>query len=33
MEWDGKDLGPIEYFIRFKIIRDRKNRTLIISQF
>ena len=31
-EWDGKDLGLIECFIRFKIIRDRKNRSLIISQ-
>ena len=31
-EWDGKDLGPTECFVGFKIIRDRKNRTLIISQ-
>ena len=31
-EQDGKDLGLIEYFIRFKIIRDRKNHNLIISQ-
>ena len=30
-EWDGKDLGPTECFVGFKIIRDRKNRTLTIS--
>jgi hypothetical protein len=31
-EWDGKDLGPAEYFIGFEIIRDRKNCSLTISQ-
>jgi hypothetical protein len=31
-EWKGKDLGPINCFIRFEIIRNRRNRTLTITQ-
>ena len=31
-EQNSKDLGPIECFIGFEIIRDRKNYSLIISQ-
>jgi hypothetical protein len=31
-EWKGKDLGPIDCFIGFEIIRNRRNRTLTITQ-
>jgi hypothetical protein len=31
-KWKGKDLGPINCFIGFEITRNRRNRTLIITQ-
>ena len=31
-EWKGQDLGPVECFIGFEITRDRRNRTLTITQ-
>jgi hypothetical protein len=31
-KWKGKDLGPINCFIGFEITRNRRNRTLTITQ-
>ena len=31
-EFDGKDLGPVNYFLRVKITRNRQNRAIYLSQ-
>jgi hypothetical protein len=31
-EWKGKDLGPVDCFVGFEITRNRRNRTLTITQ-
>ena len=30
-EWKGKDLGPVNCFVRFEITRNKRKHTLIIT--